>query len=167
MFYLCFYIWMTQNTEREAGGGQGDEYRCFLCLLGSRGEVWGGLQNGACHSYVCHVFSQWGSRDNAGDSWWQRQLVVPLATACDPLWGDTSPQEEKREVGEKNPSLTNQNSRPDALPEPTADQSHEDAWLACQTMPSLSQSPTTPPSSFHLPFLESSPTSVRALGVVG
>lgn len=30
---------MTQNTEREAGGGQGDEYRCFLCLLGLRGEL--------------------------------------------------------------------------------------------------------------------------------
>lgn len=148
MFYLCFYIWMTQNTEREAGGGRGDEYRWLLCGPRSRGEVGG--QNGACHSNVHHVFSQWGRRDNAGDSWWQRQLVVPLATACDPLWGDTSPHKKKSEVGGKKTSLTNQNSRPDTLPEPTADQCHEDGLAG---MSDNTFSVTAPHySSFLLPF---------------
>lgn len=177
MFYLCFYIWMTQNTEREARGGRGDECRWFLCMPGSGGERQGGRQgpDGACHSNVRHLFSQWGRRDNAGDSWWQRQLVVPLAPACDPLWGDTSLWKKKRrekESGEKNPSLTNQNSGPDALPAPTGEQCHADARLACQTIPSLSQHPTSPSSSassFHLPFSKPSPHRQcrEALGAVG
>lgn len=116
-----------------------------------------GPENGACHSNVCHLFSPWGRRDNAGDSWWQRQLVVPLAPACDPLRGDTSPRKMKRK-GEKT-SLTNQNSRPDALPAPTGNQCHEDARLAHQTILSLVVPPFTPSSSFHLPLLYSSPTT--------
>lgn len=146
MFYLCVYIWMTQKGRLEVGEGMNiDDSSCMLGL-GKSGWVGGG-QNGACHSNVRHLFSQWGRRDNAGDSWWQRQLVVPLAPACDPVWGDTSPKKKRKGNSgkkKKKTSLTNQNSRPDALPAPTGDQCHEDARLAHLTMPSLSQRPTTP-----------------------
>lgn len=128
---ICFisvftYEWLTtQKGSLEVGEGM------ILCVPGFRVRSRGGGQNSACHSSVRHLFSQWGRRDNAGDSWWQRQLVVPLAPAYDPLWSDTSPLpwKEKRKA-QKKPSLTNQNSRPDALPAPIRDQCHEDARLA-------------------------------------
>ncbi len=164
---ICFisaftYEWLkTQKGRLEVGEGMNID-DASVCPVEGRG---GGGQNGACHSYVHHLFSQWGRRDNAGDSWWQRQLVVPLAPASDPLWGDTSSTKKEKENGKKR-SLTNQNSRPDALPAPTGDQCHEDARLACQTIPSLSKRHITPSFCFHLPFLESS-SPISILGTEG
>lgn len=156
MFYLCFYIWMTQNTEREAGGGRGDEYRWFLCMPGSAERRRG--QNGACHSNVRHLFNQWGRRDNAGDSWWQRQLVVPLAPACDPLWGDTSAQKKKRKVEKKKdlwriktagqtPCLRQQETNATRTPG-----WHVRQYLLCHSAPLLLLPPSIcPSSSLHQP----------------
>lgn len=173
---ICFisaftYEWLeTQRGRLEVGEGMNID-DASVCRARGRGGGGGGegvvRPDGACHSNVRHLFSQWARRDNAGDSWWQRQLVVPLAPACDPLWGDTSlEKKEKEKWRKKKTSLTNQNSRPDALPAPTGDQCHEDARLACQTIPPLSRRPATPSSSFHLPFRKSSPTGVGAPGVV-
>lgn len=116
MFYLCFYIWMNANIEREAGGGRGHEYRCFLC-----GEVIGGAERRLpfrCPS--CVQPSQWGRGDNAGDSWWQRQLVFPLAATCEVT---CRPHKEEREVRgrKKSPYLTykqQEGPAPDSRPVP-------------------------------------------------
>lgn len=51
---------------------------------------------------------------------------------------------------EKTPSLTNQNSRPDALPEPTADQCHEDGLAGTSDNTFSVTAPHY--SSFLLPF---------------
>lgn len=155
MFYLCVYIWMTQNAEREPGG-EGMN----LCMQG-------GGQNGACHSNVRHLFSQWGRRDNGDDSWWQRQLVVPLAPAYDPLWSDTAPKKRKGKWKRKNPHLwlIKTAGQTPCLRQQETNATRNPGWHVrqyhlCHSTPL----PLLPPSI--CPFLKSSPTSAGALGVV-
>lgn len=152
MFYLCFYIWMTQNTEREAGRGRGDEYRWFLWGAGFQGRG-GGTEWGLpfkCPSCVQPV------REERQCRW---QLVTETAgcptSRC--LWSTVrwhlAPKREKGSGwggGEKTPSLTNHNSRPDALPEPTADQCHEDGLAGTSDNTFSVTAPHY--SSFLLPF---------------
>lgn len=162
MFYLRVYIWMTQNTEREAESGRGDEYRWFLCMLGL-GKMWGGAE--WCLPFKCPSSVQPVRKDRQC----QWQLVTEtagcLTSPC--LWSTARwhlAQKKRRKVGKKRKSQTNQNSRPDTLPAPTGDQCHNDARLAHQTILSLSQCPATLSSSFHLPFFKSSPTSIKGTG---
>lgn len=155
MFYLCVYIWMSQNGEREAGCGRGHEYRWFLCMLGWGETCWG--RSRGCHSDVHHVFSQWERRDKASDSWWQRQLVVLQAPVCDPLRGDTSTREKK---GKKS-SRTNQNSRPDTVSCANGTPMPWGRWHIRQYF--LSQHSSFP-CFFHPPVPEWSPITYRALG---
>lgn len=112
MFYLRVYIWMTQNTEREAGGGRGDEYRWFLCMPSS-GKRWGGAER--CLPFRCPSSVKPVREER--QCWWQLVTETAgcptIAPACDPLWGDNSPKKRK-EKWRKKTSFTNQNSRPDA-----------------------------------------------------
>lgn len=143
----------AREKEKGVGGGWRRECRWFLC-----GAVAGGVQNAACHSDVRHVFSQWGSRDNAGDSWWRGQLVVPPQPP--PARWRTAPKSEwQMWGGNKSPSLNNRNS---------AARRPEWANKRCGNLAGASDNRVpTPLSSISLALLEASPIlASRAPGVL-
>lgn len=81
---ICFisaftYEWVKTEREGERSLRWAIAW-IFPWFLSARGGGRGTGQNAARHSDVRHVFSQWGSRDNTGDSWWRGQLVA-IATA--------------------------------------------------------------------------------------
>lgn len=164
MFYLRVYIWMTQNTEREAESGRGDEYRWFLCMLGL-GKMWGGAE--WCLPFKCPSSVQPVRKDRQC----QWQLVTEtagcLTSPC--LWSTARwhlAQKKRRKVGKKeNLRLIKTAGQTPCLHQQETNATMTPGWhirqyFLCHSAPQLRLPPSIcPSSSLH-------PPASGALGVV-
>ena len=151
---------MNDSKHRKGGRMWARGWMSMIPLCsGLGGEAVEGGQNGACHSNVRHLFSQWRRRDNAGDSWWQRQLVVPLAPACDPPWGDTSLKKREAKWEKKHLSLIKTVGQTPCLRQQETSATRTPGWhvrqyLLCHSAPLLLLPPSICPTlGLHPPAL--------------
>lgn len=173
MFYLCVYIWMTQNTEREAGGGEGmnidDSSVCRVWGRGGRGAQW-------CLPFKCPSSVQPVREER--QCWWQLVTETAGCPTSPCLWSTVRwhlvPKKEKESGGKKHLWLIKTAGQTPCLRQQETNATRTPGWhvrqyLLCHSAPLLLLPPSIcPSSSLHPPAsghweLSAKPSNLSAL----